>query len=169
MLDKRLAFAIKTVGVSWLCVYDFPVNIHGIVVLEWRVTSQHFVKKNANSPPINSLSVTLIQQDLRGNILWSTANCVSSLSDNFGETEINHLQEPISTNHNVLWLQIPVDNIKTLKIFKDGYDLSSVEGSLLWVEVSNASVIGEQISSLEKFSHKIDVLIVLHESVIFHL
>lgn len=60
VLNKRLAFTVEAIGVSWLGVDNFPVNIHGVVVLEWRITCKHFVKQDAHGPPVHCFSMTLI-------------------------------------------------------------------------------------------------------------
>jgi len=44
VLYKRFALAVEPVGVSWLCVDNFAVNVHGIIVLEGRVACQHLVQ-----------------------------------------------------------------------------------------------------------------------------
>lgn len=111
MLHERFAFTVETIWVSWLCVDNFPINVHGVVVLEWRVTSKHFVQKDAYSPPINGFPVTLVEQDFRGNILGSTTNGVCSLCNDLSETEINHLEVTISPNHNILRFEIPIDDV----------------------------------------------------------
>ena len=108
MLNERLAIAVKTIWVSWLCVDDFTIDVHGVIILEWRVTSEHFIQQDSECPPVNGLSMALVEQNLWRYIFWSSANGVGSLSDNLGETEVNHLQVAIGANHDVLWLQVSV-------------------------------------------------------------
>jgi hypothetical protein len=60
MLDQRFEVGIKTIRVLWLGIYDLLVNVHGIIVLKWRVTCEHFVHKDAEGPPVDWLSMTLI-------------------------------------------------------------------------------------------------------------
>ena len=169
MFHQRFAFTIEAVGVPRFGVYDFSVDIHGVIVLERRVASQHFVEQNSHSPPVHSFSVPLVEQDLGSDVLWSSANCVSPLSDYLSKTKVNHLQVAVCANHDVFWLQVSVDNVEALEVFENGHHLSSIKGSLLWVEVSHASVVREQISSLQQLSDKVDVLVILHESVVLHL
>ena len=111
----------------------------------------------------------LVEQDLRCYILWSPAYGVSSLGDNFGETEINELQVAITAYHDVFGLQITVDYFFSLEILEYRNYLGSIESSLLGVKIANASVVSEEVSALEELSHKVDVPIVLQESVVFHL
>jgi hypothetical protein len=79
------------------------------------------------------------------------------------------LQVAISANHDVLWLQIPVDNVETLKILENRDDLGSVESCLFGVEVADTSVVGEEVSALEEFGDEVNEPVVLHEAVVFHL
>lgn len=148
MLHKGLALAIEAIGVSWLSVNNFPVNIHGIVVLEWRVAGQHFVQKDTKCPPVHGLAVALVQQDLGSNVLWSSANGVGALRYYFGKTKVDHLQVTVASNHDILGLQIPVYNFFALQVFKDRDNLSAVEGRGLGVEVANGPMVRKQVAAL---------------------
>ena len=169
MLRQRLQVRVEALGVLGLCVDDLTINIHRVISLEWRITSKHFVEQNAHSPPVHSFSMPLVEQDLGSDVLWSSANCIRPLGNDLCKTEVNHLQVTICANHDVFWLEISVDNVQALKIFEDRDNLGSVKCSLLWVEVADASVVGKQVTSLQKLGHKVDVLVVLHESIVFHL
>ena len=149
MLDQRFALAIEAIRVARLRVYDFSIDVHGIIILEGRVSSEHFVQEDAQSPPIYGFSMSLVQQNLRCNILGGATNCISSFRDHFSETEVNQLQVPITANHDVFWLQITVDNLFALQIFKNGNHLCTVESSLLWIKVANAPMVREDVSTLE--------------------
>ncbi len=169
MLNQRLTLAVESIRVSGLRVDDFSVNIHRVIVLERRIASKHFVKKNSESPPVDGFSVALVQQNLRSDVLRSSANGVCSLCNDLCKAEVNHLQVAISANHDVLRLQIPVDNVETLKILENRDDLGSVESCLFGVEVADTSVVGEEVSALEEFGDEVNEPVVLHEAVVFHL
>jgi hypothetical protein len=79
------------------------------------------------------------------------------------------LKISLTVYHNVFRLKITVYNLFALKVLKNRDNLSSIESSGRWVEVAHASVVCKEISTLEELSDKIDVSIVLHEPVIFHL
>ena len=56
-----------------------------------------------------------------------------------------------------------------MKVLKDRNNLGSIESSSCWVEVSNASVVCEQVTTFKKLSYEVDVSIILEKSVVFHL
>ena len=41
--------------------------------------------------------------------------------------------------------------------------------SLLWVEVADTSVVREEVTALEELGDEVDVPVILHEAVVFHL
>jgi len=113
--------------------------------------------------------VALVQQDLGSDVLWRSANGVGALRNNFGESEVNHLQVAVCANHDVFWLQVTVHHFETLKVLKDGDYLCPVEGRLLGIEVAHAPVVREKVSASQQLSDEVNVLVVLHEPVVFHL
>ena len=61
MLHERLKIFVETFWVSGFCVNDFAVYVHGVVILERWVASEHLIHEDAERPPINSETMTLIQ------------------------------------------------------------------------------------------------------------
>lgn len=169
MLDQAFEIGIKPIWVPWLCIYDLPINVHGIVILKWWVSSEHFVDQYAQGPPVDSLSMALIKKYLGSNVLWSSANGVSPLSNNLSKPKVNELEIAVSANHDVLWLQVSVYNILRLEILEYGNHLSSIESRLLGVEVANRSVMRKKITSREQLSNEINVPIILHKPIVVHL
>lgn len=137
--------------------------------MERWVTGQHLVEQDSECPPVDCLAVALVEENFRSDVLWGSADGVGTFGDDLGESEINHLQVSVTADHDVLGLQVSVDDVQTLEVLEDGHDLGSVECSLLGVEVADASVIGEQVSALEQLGDEVDVPVVLHEAVVFHL
>ena len=169
MLDERLELGVEAVGVLGLSIYDFSVNIHRIVILEWRVPGKHFVEEDSESPPVHWLAVALVQQDFRCDVFRGSADCVGALCDHFRESEVYQLQVAVRANHYVFRLQVSVHYFFTLEVLKNGDDLSAIKCGLLGVEVAHAPVVGEQVSSFEQLCHEVNVSVVLHEAVVFHL
>jgi hypothetical protein len=60
VLDQRLKVGVEPVWVLWLRIYNLPVNVHGVIVLKWRVACEHFVYQDAQGPPVYWLAMTLI-------------------------------------------------------------------------------------------------------------
>ena len=148
MLDQRLQILIEAFWVPWFCVYDFSVDVHWVVVLEGRVACQHFVEQDTKCPPINSQTVTLIKQYFRRNVLWSSANGIRTFLDDLRESEINHFQITVRADHNVFRLQVPIHNLLALQVLKNGDDLASIKLCLLGIEVTDSSVVREEVTAL---------------------
>ena len=87
----------------------------------------HFVNKDSKGPPVDGASVTFVQEDLRCNVLWSSANCVSSLSDCLREPKIDHFEVAVASNHNILRLQIPVADVLGVEVIENEDDLCNVK------------------------------------------
>ena len=119
MLDQTLELGIETVWVLWLGVDDLLIDVHGVIIKEWGVTGVHLVNQDSEGPPIDWLRVSLVEENLGRNVFWGSANGVSSLLDDLGKTVINQLQVAIVANHNVLWLQVSVDDIFTVEVLED--------------------------------------------------
>lgn len=56
------------------------VHFIGVFVIEWGKTSQHLVQKDAQSPPVNSLGVTLSEKEFRGQVLGSSTEGCTQLA-----------------------------------------------------------------------------------------
>ena len=104
MLDQRLKVLVESFWIPWLGVDDFSVDVHWIVILERRVASEHFIEQDAESPPIDRKTMTLIQQYFWRNVLGSSANSVCTFFDDLREAEINHLQITVRANHKINFL-----------------------------------------------------------------
>ena len=93
MFDQRLGVLIKSAGERDLSSKNVFVDAHGIFIIEWIDSCMHFVKQNTKCPPINRLSMTLIQNDFRSDVFGSTANSEgSSFVQHFCETEVSELE-----------------------------------------------------------------------------
>lgn len=110
---------VKTFRVPRLGIDDLSVDVHRVFILERRVSSKHFIHKYSYRPPINWLSMALIEQDFRSNILGSTTNGVCSLTNDLCKPKVNELQEAVVTNHDVLRFQVSVHNVFVMQVFED--------------------------------------------------
>lgn len=75
---------------------------------------KHLVHKNTEGPPIDGLTVTLVEKDLRCDVLGGTANCEGALSYYLSEAEIDHLEISIIGDHDVLGFEISVHDVFTM-------------------------------------------------------
>ncbi len=126
---------IEAIRVFGLGVYNLPVYVHWVLILERWEACQHLVDKNAKAPPINWFSMTLVQENFRSDVLWGAANCESAFGNDFCESEVNHFQISILAYHDVLWFQVTIDDIFSVQVFEDGDYLSTVEYCLFKVKM----------------------------------
>lgn len=47
-------------------IHDLLIDSDWIVIIEWRVASEHFKNENSESPPVDILIMTFGLNDLRG-------------------------------------------------------------------------------------------------------
>ena len=66
MLDERAAVFVEISRELEIPADDVLVDHHGIRVVEGIDAGEHFVHENAESPPVDALSVALVQNNLRG-------------------------------------------------------------------------------------------------------
>ena len=71
---------------------DLLVYTEWIVVKEWRISGQHLVYEDAQSPPVHRLVVTLGLDDLWGQVLRGPAQGPGPVGDPLGKPEICDLQ-----------------------------------------------------------------------------
>ena len=125
----------------------------------------HFIDENTQSPPINSLSVALVEDDFWGNVLRSTTDGEgSSLVQDLGKTKISQLKIPIIGNEQVLRLEIPENNVFGVEILKAWGDRGTIEPGLVGGEGFHWPEVGKELSSVDELEDQIEVLGVLGEA-----
>ena len=127
MLHQRLGIGIEPFGKSEFSFQNVMINRHGVLVTEGVNSSNHFVEENPKGPPVNWFSVSLVQENLRCQILWSSTKSKCSIFDFLGESEVCDLDIAILGNENVLGLEISVDDIALVQIFKGQNNLGRIE------------------------------------------
>ena len=61
-------------------VQDFLAGDRWLIWKERWITDKHFKKNNTHAPPVNTLVVTLLPKNLRGNIVWCSNRWESKMS-----------------------------------------------------------------------------------------
>ena len=132
MLDKRLGVLVETLRELDLASQNVLVDSHRVIVVEGVDTSVHLVDKNPESPPVDSLPVALVENNLWSNVLWGSADreC-SSLVEDLGETEVSEFQVPVVSDQQVLRLQVPEDDVLAVQVLEAGSDCGRVELGLV--------------------------------------
>ena len=73
--------------------------------------------------------MTLVQKNLRSNILGRSTNSICALSDCFGEAVIDQLKVAIISDHDVFWLKITVADVMTVKVLENRSDLGTIKST----------------------------------------
>ena len=165
---------IISAGEFDLAFQDLLVDEHGVLVGEGVDASQHLVQKNAKSPPIYGFAVTLVQQHFRRQILRRAAEGVGAPFALLREAEISQLEVAPLVDENVLWLEVAVDDILAVEVFKHADDLRSVEPrnsmtSLLRLrhfKRPDRAQISEELAASHELQHEIQITLVLRHA--FH-
>ena len=84
------------------------VDFIRVLVVEWRVASEHLENQNSERPPVHAVVMSATHNDLWGKILGRAAECERSVPDLFGETEVRDLEMAIRSDEKVLWFHIAV-------------------------------------------------------------
>ena len=118
---------VEVAGELDLALEDLLVDGHWVLIIEWIDSSNHLVRQNSESPPVNWLAVTFIEEHLWGQILWGTAKSVGSGLAVFGKSEVCQFQVALLINQNILWLQISVNNVQRVQILEHEGDLGRIK------------------------------------------
>lgn len=71
--------------------------------------------------------MTLVEQNLRSDVLWCTTDGIGTLSNDLSEPEIDQLQKAIISNHDVLRLKVTIDDILSVEVLEDANNLGSIK------------------------------------------
>ena len=107
-----------TGGEGVLHLYDTleEADLVGSVRVEWRAAHEHFVNEHSECPVVNTLIMTLGENDLWGKLLRRTAKSVCFIHHNLSETQIHKYAVTRSVNKNVLGLQITIGNVPVVQV-----------------------------------------------------
>lgn len=95
----------------------------------------HFINQNTESPPINSLSMALVENNLRGDVLRSTTNGEgSAFIEDLGETKISQFEVSVIGNEKVFRFEVSENDVLAMKVLEAGGDGSTVEPGLVGSE-----------------------------------
>ena len=138
-------------------------DLVGSVRVERRAADQHLVDQDTKGPVVDSLVVTLGENDLGCKILGSTAQRVGLVHDNLGETQVDKNTVTLFVNENVLGLQITVADASVMKMAQRLENAGSVEArvgvgdTVTCLRVND----GEKLSSLDELNQHVQTAIVL--------
>lgn len=90
-----------------------------IIVLEWQEPTNHREKNDAGTPDISLLGrVSLTNEHLGQGITWRTARRfqLTIVLEMCAQSEVNNFDVHITSEQNILWLEISMDNIETVHV-----------------------------------------------------
>ena len=120
MLYQTFCVFLKISRELDLALQNLLIDRHGIIVVEGVDSCDHLIGENAERPPVDGLSVPLVQQDLGREILWGTAKSIGSCLTIFGETEVSKLEVALTVDQDILRFQISVDNSLLMAVVDHG-------------------------------------------------
>ena len=130
MLHKRFGIVVESFWEMQLSFQDVLVDQKRVVIGKGVNACNHFVDQHSQSPPINWLSVALILQDLRGEVLRSSTEGKGSIFNLLGKTKIGQFEISISSNQNIFWFEVPVYDVFGVEVLKDENHVRCVEAVL---------------------------------------
>ena len=139
------------------------VEPHQRRVGEGRLAQQHLVDEDAQGPPVHGPVVSAALEDLRCEILRGPAHSPGGATGHhrLGEPEVCDDDVALPVQENVLWLQVPVDNVQAVQVGQGGHDLSCVEGDAGGGESLVEPHEGEQLPSAVEREEEVKVVVVL--------
>lgn len=111
-----------------------------------------------------------MEEDFRSHVLRSAYKSESSvliLLQSFGCAHVDQFQIAVSSNHDILGLQIPIQQSFRVQILQSQQETGSIESCLFGGKNTNGAHDIEQISSFDVFSQKVKIVFVLERTIVF--
>mmetsp|Transcript_105990 Transcript_105990/g.199617 ORF Transcript_105990/g.199617 Transcript_105990/m.199617 type:complete len:265 (+) Transcript_105990:208-1002(+) len=118
LFHQCLRVLVKVLWEVDLSCQDLLVDAHRILITEWRLANDHLIDKDTQGPPINWLSVTLVQQNLGSNVLRRAAKRVGPCArlNDLRKPEVCELGVAILAHENVLRLQVTMNDVLAVDV-----------------------------------------------------
>lgn len=129
MANKTLGIAWEPIGEGYFLTKRHLEHLIGVLVHKRRSSHDELVSKDAECVPVCGPSMTYVQDNLRRNVFWSSAESVSTVPGlkSLHEAEIGHLNVATVLHENVLRLKISIDQVLAMHVLENKYDLSTVK------------------------------------------
>ena len=113
--------------------------VRGSNNVEGRPSGQHLVEQHPQGPPVNREPIVLRPEDLRRDVVWSSAECGGgiALTDSFlAHPVVGQLDVTFVVQQNVVQLQISVNDSSLMQIIQRQADLRTVKPSVFFRQPS---------------------------------
>ena len=157
MANKTLCIAWETIGEGNFLTKRHLEHLIGVLVHKRRSSHDKLVGKDAKCVPVCGTSMTYVQDNLRRDVFGSSTESVSTVPrlQTLHEAEIGHLNVATVLHENILRLQISIDQVLTMHVLENEYNLSTVKAD----ECATHST--DLFENIEKLS----VLQVVHQNI----
>mmetsp|Transcript_53855 Transcript_53855/g.166733 ORF Transcript_53855/g.166733 Transcript_53855/m.166733 type:complete len:242 (-) Transcript_53855:970-1695(-) len=118
LLHQGLGVLVEVLREVDLASKDLLVDAHGVLVAEGRLAADHLVDEDAQGPPVHRVRVTRRGQQLRRKVVWRAAGREGLADDKLRKAHVCDLEVPPLAQHEVLRLQVPVDDAALVKVLE---------------------------------------------------
>lgn len=173
-LDECLAALGTVARVLHTGVYDLLVDGKRVFrcLSKGQFSTEEFVGDDAKGPQIDVEAVALSCDDFRSHVMRGADDGIgpkSSLNLQFlGRAHIDQGQEPIDVHHQILWLEIPVDDAIGVQMLHHEQDLRHQLPGVLGSEGDHLGDDVEKILALDELHDEVDEVAVLYQLVEGH-
>lgn len=165
VLNKAPGVLVKETRELELAIDDPLVDVLRVLVIEGIDASQHLLDEDAYGPPVDSLAVSLAQQNLRCQLLWGTALRLGAPLHLLSEAKVRQFELAVGADQDVLRLQVSLDYVLAVQVLEDQDDVSALEARGADVQPAYVTQLVEQLSTANEFDHEVDLATVRRVSV----
>lgn len=139
---------------------------------ERRVPGKKLVNQNAQGPPVHGGGVTLVMDNLGGQVLWGSAQGVRLLgsavvavppaAEPLREAEIDELDVALAVQQQVLGLEVAVGHavLGLVQVLEHQDDLGGVEAGHVLVEASVLAQVRKELAAGHVVEHNVEEVVV---------
>eukprot|EP00048_Salpingoeca_helianthica_P015277 m.225942 g.225942 ORF g.225942 m.225942 type:complete len:440 (-) comp16834_c0_seq1:103-1422(-) len=162
-VDQRLQLWLKLLGHGQVTARDLLEHVHLALGLKRRVAAPHLKHKHTNGPPVDGVSIALVDDDLRGKILRGAAHGVGAVVDALGKAKVGEANVSAVVNEHVLGLEVAEHNVDVVQKVKRKNGLRCEKLGLLLGKTPPLLLLddGEHLAAVDKLQDKVQAASVL--------
>ena len=141
----------------WLAMLDVMEKLLFIFVIEWWLSTKHFVDNSSKWPPVCGFSMPLSLNNFRCKIFCSSTDTLCLSMSNYiflWKPKVCYLCVSISCHQHIFRLEISVENVLRMQVMQCQQDITCVESGSIFLEPSNLRKIEKEFSTWAVFQHK---------------
>ena len=161
LFDQAFCVPIKVTGKCKFAGEDHLINSHGIVVHKRRLAGEHLIHQDAKRPPVDALSVALIQKHLWRDVLGRAAQRISLEDYLLRKAKIRNFHKAVAVEKKIFGLQIAVDDIFFVQVLKDERYRGGVKLSRRVLKASSSAKVREKLAAVDVVKNHVQKSVVL--------